>query len=172
MRFRPPLRNYRQMIRIVRDKAGSSINFKMGNAYGKKTGDFSSLFAGDQTPTELQIRTLNELEMPSTSIRRPEPPAVDGFLPNRESSTLFHSVNSSTQKYLNGQGGSQATKRQDDSPGTKLRTSLDHDASNTTVYTQEAIDTSPSHNTKQLAKDSSNHHEALKKTDKTFTAFE
>ena len=150
MNYQPILRNYHQMVRIVRDKGNSATSFKLGNAYGDNHAASKDIFArGGVTPTELQIRTLNEMNLPSTSLRRPEKPAVDGFLPTRAGSSLYHKLNSSSQDYFNGLGSGldyiQAVGRSDAKPGTKLRTELGKQAINKKVFTQVPFQLSANH---------------------------
>ncbi|MFT4927210.1 MAG: hypothetical protein ACI8WB_003316 [Phenylobacterium sp.] len=157
MNYQPPQRDYLQMVRVIRDKANSAISFKLGNAYGANP---------HVSPTDLRIRTLNEMNLPSTSIRRPEPPAVDGFLPTRASSTLFHELNDSTQDYLNGQGGVQAVKRNDGQPGTKLRTELNKDAFSKKIFSQPSFAPQDNHLTKTAKSD-----DKAGQSSSSFTAF-
>ena len=84
--------------------------------------------------TNLRLRTLDEMSLPSTSIRRPGPPSEKGELSRRESTTLFHDLNETTRDYISGTGGPQALKRQDGQPGTKLRTQLGHNAFSKTIH--------------------------------------
>ncbi|WDE08065.1 hypothetical protein SG34_014890 [Thalassomonas viridans] len=173
MNYQPILRNYQQMVRIVRDKGNSATSFKLGNAYGDNPGAKNDVFARNGvTPTELQIRTLNEMNLPSTSLRRPEKPAVDGFLATRAGSTLYHKLNDTSQDYFNGLGSGldyiQAVGRSDAKPGTKLRTELGKGAVNKKVFTQVPFHLSANH----LAQTSPGHTE--KRTDKSqdnFNAF-
>lgn len=134
MEYKPPLRNYGQMTRVVRDKPNSSTSYQLGSAYGETT---------DQrvNPTEQRIRTLNSMNVPSTSLRRPERPAVEGFLSTRASSTLFHDLNDTTQQYVSGQGGPQGVRRSDGEPGTKMRTEIGRDAFSKTVFTAQPFAT-------------------------------
>jgi hypothetical protein len=133
MNYQPLLRDYRQMIRVVRDKANSATSYQMGNAYG---GSTKSNELTQVDPTQKQIRTLSEMNLPSNSPRRPELPAVDGFLSTRASTTHFHALNTGTRQYLSGAGGNMAVQRKDGEPGTKLRTELGHDAFARKVLTQ------------------------------------
>lgn len=139
MNYKPLRRDYKQMVRIVRDQTNSSISYKMGTAYGDSKHHFDGGFDSHFNATQVRIRTLNEMNLPSTSLRRPEAPAVDGFLPTRESSILYHQLNDNIQHYLNGQGGAQAVRRSDGNPGTKLRTELGKDAFEHTIYTQSSF---------------------------------
>ncbi|WP_281557534.1 hypothetical protein [Thalassomonas sp. RHCl1] len=150
MNYQPILRDYHQMVRIVRDKGNSATSFKLGNAYGDNLAAKNDIFARNGvTPTELQIRTLNEMNLPSTSLRRPEKPAVDGFLPTRAGSGLYHKLNSASQDYFNGLGSGldyiQAVGRGDAKPGTKLRTELGQGAINKKVFTQVPFQVSANH---------------------------
>jgi len=150
MNYQPLLRDYRQMVRIVRDKANSATSFKLGNAYGKQQKSFSDVFTNNgATPTELQIRTLNEINVPSTSIRRPEAPAEDGYLSSRESSTLYHDLNNTSKQYLNALGGDNGVRRSDGQPGTKLRTQLGTDSFATKVYAQHGFSPQNNHFSKE-----------------------
>jgi len=145
MNYQPLLRDYKQMIRIVRNKDNSATSFNLGNAYGKTSKDFSDIFENNgATPTELQIRTLNEINMPSTSPRRPEAPANEGLLSNREGSALYHDLNTTSKNYLNALGGSNGVRRSDALPGTKLRTQLGKYALATKVYNQ-SVGNIPTH---------------------------
>lgn len=150
MNYQPILRNYQQMVRIVRDKGNSATSFQLGNAYGDNHTGKNDIFARNGvTPTELQIRTLNEMNLPSTSLRRPEKPAQDGFLPVRSSSSLYHQLNSTSQDYFNGLGTgleyTQAVGRSDAKPGTKLRTELGKGAVNKTIYAQAQFQLQANH---------------------------
>jgi hypothetical protein len=135
MNYKALQRNYRQMIRIIRDKANSATSYKMGNAFGS-----SGMFGNSGvSPTDLQLRTLEEMNLPSTSLRRPGPTAEGGDLSTRVSSANYHELNDSTQHYLNGQGGAHAHGRSDGTPGTKLRTELSKDAPNKFIHEHAAL---------------------------------
>ncbi len=168
MNYKPPRRDYKQMVRIVRDKPNSSISYKMGNAYGEK----HSAFGFDNADgTQVRIRTLNEMNIASTSPRRPEDPAMNGFLPTRESSILYHDLNDSTQRYLSGQGGAQATRRGDGSPGTKLRTELGKDAFEQKILTQAAFTPAQTHTTGEQDGKKDQGKDGQKTPQNNFTAF-
>ncbi|WDE14321.1 hypothetical protein [Thalassomonas haliotis] len=150
MNYQPILRDYHQMVRIIRDKGNSATSFKLGTAYGDNLAGKDDIFARNGvTPTELQIRTLNEMNLPSTSLRRPEKPAVDGFLSTRAGSDLYHKLNSTSQDYFNGLGSGldyiQSVGRGDAKPGTKLRTELGQGAINKKVFTQVPFQVSANH---------------------------
>ena len=131
MNYKPPLRNSAQMVRVVRDQANSATSYQLGNAYGDNTSD---PFAYTIGPTQLQLRTLEAMGLPSTSIRRPGPSPEGGILSTRASSTLYHDLNNETRQYISGSGGPQALRRQDGQPGTKLRSQLGHDAFSKSIY--------------------------------------
>lgn len=151
MDYLPPLRNYRQMVRVVKDDADDShmdahlakqaVNFKLGNAFGDHEPDeFDAMFSnGGVSPTELKIRTLDSMNLPSSSLRRPGITGSGGILPTRSGSSLFHDLNESTRDYLNGMDGGQALSRHDAGAGTKFRTQLSPDASNKVVYQHDAF---------------------------------
>lgn len=128
MKYQPILRNHQQMVRVVRDNPNSATSYQLGSAYGDSSDARVS-------PTEQRIRTLNSMNLPSTSIRRPEDPSVNGFLPTRAGSSLFHSLNDQTQDYMSGQGGPQAMRRGDAAPGTKMRTEISRDAFSKKIFT-------------------------------------
>ena len=88
------------------------------------------------TPTDLKIRTLNEINIPSSSVRRSEAPAEKGNLSARENSSLFHDLNKQTQDYLNATGSTNGTTRSEGQPGTKFRTQLGKNSTLVKVFTQ------------------------------------
>ncbi len=117
----PPLRNYQQMIRIVQedgstDKNKGSTSYKLANAYGETEAPVRDL--------PLRLRTLDELGLPSTSIRRPGPVDTGGDIPLRASTSQFHQLNSLNQTFFNGLGGPQVHSRKETQPGTKVRSDL------------------------------------------------
>lgn len=144
MDYLPPLRNYNQIVRVVRDDttgdhlAKHAVDFKLGNAFGEhQSNGFDSLFSnGGISPTELQMRTLDSMNLPSSSLRRPGNTKSGGLLPTRAGSLLFHDLNPSTRDYINGMNGGQTMNRLDAQPGTKLRTQLDPSASNKRIHQQ------------------------------------
>jgi hypothetical protein len=146
MNYQPLLRDYRQMVRIIRNKENSATSYKLGNAYGKQQDSFSDIFANNGvTPTELQIRTLNEINVPSTSPRRPGANAEEGELPSRASSALYHDLNNTSKEYLNALGGDNGVRRSDGQPGTKLRTQLGQNSFATKVYAQSGFTSQTNH---------------------------
>ena len=122
MKAPPPLRNYKQMVRIVRSEKNTSgfaaIPYRLAQAYG----------TGNPSPADVRLRSLDESGLNLRSSRQPEPAATDNYLPVRESSTLFHQLQTSDQRYLNGMAPPQSGSRRDSSPGTKRRGYLSSDA--------------------------------------------
>lgn len=182
MNHEPLLRKYQQMARIVQTDTRSATSYKMGNSYGETTSPdnehgssdssdyFSVLFAhAGVSPTELQIRTLNEMNLPSTSLRRPEAPALNGYLPTRTSSILYHELNSASQHYLNGQGGN-PVNRKDTSPGTKQRTGLGKGAFTQKILTQVAYQPDAAQS-KNKGTEGAKHSDQAKQHKSVFNAF-
>lgn len=140
MNYLPPLRNHQQMVRVVKEKgnmnAVTAQSFKLGNAFGDhQTSHFDSLFGnGGISPTEQQIRTLDAMNVTSSSLRRPSQTSNGGLLPTRTESSLFHKLNPSTREYMSGMSGGLTMSRSDAAPGTKLRTQLSPNADSKTIY--------------------------------------
>lgn len=156
------------MVRIIRDKANSSTSYKMGNAFGT-AGTFGN---SDVSPTDVQLRTLEEMNIASTSIRRPGPTAEGGELSTRVSSAHYHELNDSTQRYVNGQGGAHAHGRSDGTPGTKLRTALDRDALTSFVHENAALQPQQSQQPKSPEGQDKTKKVEQDKTQSHFTAFD
>lgn len=123
----PPRRNYRQMVRVVREgnsaasgplDAPGAVPYRMAEAYGE----------GEATPTQTRERSLDELGIDSRTSRRPEAPATDNYLPQREATTLYHQISHDQQLYFDGSSPDRAPTRSAAWPGTKTRTYLDSDA--------------------------------------------
>ena len=129
MNYRPLLRNHRQMVRVVGTKDNNATSFALASAYGDKSySAFDSMFSNNINPTEAQLRLLDSIGLPSSSIRAPAQPATGGEYSARETSILFHELNSQTRNYINGQHGGELANRHNSGPGTKLRTELGQDA--------------------------------------------
>ena len=166
MNYLPPLRNHQQMVRIVQNGSGqngihhSHTNFSVGNAFG---GDSNMLFGHDSTsPTEQIIRTLDSMNLPSSSPRRAGEIKEGGLYPTRTSSSLFHDLNDTGQNYLNGVG-QQVTSRREAGAGTKLRTELTPHATNKmrhrdfSSHTPNQTDHRESHHTHHYVRPQNNH---------------
>ena len=108
---RPPLRNYRQMVRVVK-KEGTS--YKLANAYG---------VTAPATPTDLRIRTLDELGVSSETIRRPAQTVTGGEFDKRTETIHYHDLNVRSRSFFNGVSPP-IVSRNDSMPGTKERTDL------------------------------------------------
>ena len=142
MNYLPPLRNYQQMVRVVKNDshgghlAKPAVDLQLANAFGDHhTNAFDNLFSnGGISPTELQIRTLDSMNLVSSSLRRPGKTNGGGLLPTRSGSTLFHDLNHSTRDYMNGMTGGLTLSRQDSEPGTKLRTELNPNSTSKVSY--------------------------------------
>jgi len=142
MNYLPPLRNYQQMVRVVQQhpqgnhSAKPVTDFSLANAFGSdEPKGIDTLFSsGGLSPTDLQLRTLDSMNLPSSSLRRSGNTGSGGLLPTRAGSTLFHDLNPSTQNYINGMNGGQTMSRRDAQPGTKFRTELDPNASSKKIY--------------------------------------
>ena len=122
MKTPPPLRNYQQMVRIVRSGADSSgftaVPYRLAQAYG----------SGAPSPADVRLRSLDESGLNLRTSRQPEPAATDNYLPVRANSTLFHQLHAQDQSYLNGMAPPQTGSRRDSYPGTKSRGYLNSDA--------------------------------------------
>ncbi|GGY41843.1 hypothetical protein GCM10011297_13570 [Bacterioplanes sanyensis] len=112
----PPLRSYRQMVRVVRDQphACCRLPYQLARAYAEENA----------TPVETRLRSLDEIGMDGRSPRLPEAPGNAGFLSTRESTTLFHSLDEQQQSYFRGISPKAAPTRQDGWSGTKSRAYL------------------------------------------------
>lgn len=112
----PPLRGYRQMVRVVRDQphACCRLPYQLARAYAEENA----------TPVETRLRSLDEIGMDGRSPRQPEAPGNAGFLSTRESTTLFHSLDEQQQSYFRGISPKAAPTRQDGWSGTKSRAYL------------------------------------------------
>ncbi|MCJ8270336.1 MAG: hypothetical protein MJK04_13155, partial [Psychrosphaera sp.] len=137
----------------------SSTSDKLGNAYGERSGSFAG---SGVAPTGRRMRTLDEMNQYSVSQRRPGLVAAGGELPARSGSTLYHELNGTAQRYLNGQGGAQGGGRGAGEPGTKLRTQLGNNAFSENVQDQTPFQPQRNHMT-----ESNN----TAKTPTEFTAF-
>lgn len=122
MKTPPPLRNYQQMVRIVRSGADSSgftaVPYRLAQAYGSEA----------PSPVDVRLRSLDESGLNLRTSRQPEPAATDNYLPVRANSTLFHQLHAQDQSYLNGMAPPQTGSRRDSYPGTKSRGYLNSDA--------------------------------------------
>lgn len=113
----PPQRDYRQMVRIVREDAsgpGASTH-RLGEAYG----------AAAPTPTATRERSLDELGIDARTSRRPEPPATDNILPQRSATALYHQLGAAQQACLDGNPAATSSPRAALWPGTRERAWLD-----------------------------------------------
>ena len=121
MKTPPPLRNYKQMVRVVRDNdqanTSSSVPYQLGNAYGND----------NPSPVETRERTLDENGINSRTPRQPESAGLEGYLSARETSSQFHKLDDGQQQYFTGTNPNPAPSRQDSLPGTKSRAYLSSD---------------------------------------------
>jgi hypothetical protein len=107
----PPLRNYQQMVRVVK---GTNSSYQLANAYGDNE---------TVEPTDKRMRTLDEMGLPSESIRRPAATISGGEFDTRTQTAHFHELNHNSQHYFSGVSPP-IISRNDNMPGTKERTSL------------------------------------------------
>ncbi|WP_026971592.1 hypothetical protein [Aliagarivorans marinus] len=118
----PPQRGYRQLVRVVKDKSATS-HYQLANAYGE----------GPRVAhTDLRMRTLEELGLPSVSPRRPAPTVSGGNFSRRDSTIMFHQLNPQTRGYFSGVSPL-VVSRSDTSPGTKMRTGVGVDSFSTKI---------------------------------------
>ena len=148
--YLPPLRNYKQMVRVMRDDGNDKLckkacSFNLGNAFGENpTSGFDSLFPnGGVSPTQLQMRTLDTMNMASGTTRRPIKTGQSGVFNTRVKTTVFHDLNSVSKEFLSGMGNGSASNRHDSGSGTKFRTQLSPFSETKIVYQTEG---SSSHN--------------------------
>lgn len=118
----PPLRNYAQMARVVRDEQKSrfapSAPYQLGKAYG------SPAVSGAET----RVRTLDEIGINSRPPSQLQAPEADGYYNRRESTTLYHELSDDQQLYFDGVNPNPAPTRMSARPGTKTRAYLNSDA--------------------------------------------
>lgn len=118
----PPLRNYAQMVRVVRDGSvgdgdnpfQASVPYQLGKAY---SGVASS-------GAETRIRSLDEIGMSSRSPNQLQAPDTNANYDTRSSTVLYHQLSDDQQLYFDGVSPNMAPTRQDAMPGTKTRTYL------------------------------------------------
>lgn len=108
-----PLRNYQQMVRVVKDN-GSKDQYQLANAYGA---------GAPASHTDLRLRTLDEMGLPGATSRRPAPEVKGGNLSRRASTSYYHELNSRSRSYFNGVSPP-IVSRTDSMAGTKERTEL------------------------------------------------
>lgn len=118
----PPLRNYAQMVRVVRDDQKSRFAPQVPYLLGKAYGNLSS------SGSETRIRSLDEIGIHSRSPAQLQDPATENYYSTRESTILYHELNDDQQQYFDGVNPSPAPTRLDARPGTKSRTYLGSDA--------------------------------------------
>ena len=116
MTIKAPLRNYKQMVRIVKNAISSPLQYQLASSFGENKAPVRG--------TDLRLRTLEELHLPSTSQRKPGPIDHGGEFSTRVSSSYFHQLDSASRSYLDGAGGPQTQSRLDNVPGTKIRETL------------------------------------------------
>ncbi len=116
MKAPAPLRNYKQMVRVVRDSSGAKSHspYQLANAYSSERCN----------PTETRERTLDENGINGRTSRRPEASGAGNYLSRRESTTQFHELSRDQQSYFTGSHDNPAPTRQDGWDGTKSRTYL------------------------------------------------
>lgn len=114
----PPLRDYQQMVRVVREQQKSlftqGVPYQLGKAYGKEA----------PSADETRMRSLDEIGINSRSPSHLQDPAADNNFNARETTSLYHQLSPSQQQYFSGQGPNHSPTRQDGLPGTKTRSFL------------------------------------------------
>ena len=82
----PPLRNYAQMARVVRDAQKSrfapSVPYQLGKAYG------SAAASAGRT----RVRTLDEIGINSRPPNQLQPPETDSYYSRRESTASYSQI--------------------------------------------------------------------------------
>lgn len=136
-----PLRDYKQMVRIVREASDCStftprVPYKLGHAYGDSNCN----------PTEKRERTLDENGINSRTPRQPEPVSVNNYLGQRESTATISRLSTDQQVYFTGTNPNPAPTRQDGWPGTKIRAYLGA-GDNTQYNAEKVVITRPTQNT-------------------------
>ncbi|WP_018693806.1 hypothetical protein [Algicola sagamiensis] len=131
--YRAPLRNYQQMVRVVRND-GSGEQYHLASAYGDGPRAES---------TDLRLRTLDEMNLPSTSPRRPAPTVSGGDFSTRTSTVHYHELNAHGRGYFDG-SAPQITTRTENMPGTKFRTDLGQDQVGKKIQANMTHTTQPS----------------------------
>jgi hypothetical protein len=128
----PPLRNYAQMVRVVRDDNSNpfqaSVPYQLGKAYGSVS----------TSPDETRIRSLDEMGINSRSPSQLQAPDNNANYSRRESTTLYHQLNSDQQRYFDGTSPNIAPTRQDAIPGTKTRTYLGSNAPSESIVVKDS----------------------------------
>ncbi|BFM48670.1 hypothetical protein [Marinomonas sp. THO17] len=127
MNYLPPLRRYQQMVRVVRDKhdqnpAKPATHLTLGNAFGGKLAE--SMLEEDVSATQIRLRTLETMNLPAGSLRRPGEIKPGGLLPTRTNSSLFHKLNQPIRNYMQGGKTRHPGNRTDAAVGTKFQTQL------------------------------------------------
>ncbi|GLX80360.1 hypothetical protein tinsulaeT_37000 [Thalassotalea insulae] len=112
------------------------VSFNLGNAFGENpTSGLDSLFPnGGVSPTQLQMRTLDTMNLPSCTARRPIQTGQGGSFDTRSKTTIFHDLNPFSKGVLSGVGDGTASNRHDAGSGTKFRTQLSPFADTKIVY--------------------------------------
>lgn len=113
-----PLRNYQQMLRVIRDN--DDMAQRSGNTYQLGTAYSGPVI----NPADTRLRSLDELGLNFRSSRQPEPKGLDRFLPRRASTSHFHQLNPGLQRYFTGTSAEAAPTRRDGWAGTKARAYL------------------------------------------------
>ena len=144
----PPLRNYAQMVRVVRDDNSNpfqaSVPYQLGKAYSS-----TSSSAG-----ETRIRSLDEIGINSRSPSQLQPPDNNANYNHRESTVLYHQLSGDQQRYFDGTSPNIAPTRQDAKPGTKTRAYLSSNASSESIA---VTDSHPSNTRESSTSGSSGH---------------
>jgi hypothetical protein len=128
----PPLRNYAQMVRVVRDDNSNpfqtSVPYQLGKAYSS-----TSSSAG-----ETRIRSLDEIGINSRSPNQLQAPDNNANYNRRESTVLYHQLSGDQQRYFDGTSPNKAPTREDAKPGTKTRTYLGSDAPSESIMVKDS----------------------------------
>ena len=123
--YKSPLRNFQQMVRIVRNK-GMLNHYQLANAFGASAPSNRPV-SSQVSQTNRRMRTLDEMNIPSASLRRPAHEFPGGEFSPRTSTIHYHALNATSRAYFNGTSP-QVHSRADSMPGTKMRTELGRDS--------------------------------------------
>lgn len=128
--YQLPLRHFQQMVRIVRND-GVLNQYKLANAFGvPEHSDKYALSA--VSPTTSRMRTLDEMNITSASLRRPQQESPGGEFSPRTTTIHYHALNATSRAYFNGTSP-KIQARTDSMPGTKMRTELGRDSFSTKI---------------------------------------
>ncbi len=123
----PPLRNYAQMARVVRDDQKQLFSPSVPYQLAKSYGDYTPSMA------EVRIRSLDEIGINTRPAGQLQQSASDNYYNRRESTVIYHQLNDDQQQYFDGVSPNQSPTRRDALPGTKTRAYLNSDAASETI---------------------------------------